>query len=99
MNSKPIGFAMNAELTPSTGHDYPIPGKLNLIIATLQLLALLALLWASGHVSFGWGLLAVALGYGLVMNSAYAMLHEAELRSLPHAATCGPRVVCPRTNP
>ena len=26
----------------------------------------------------GWRLAAVALAYGLVMNSAYAMLHEAE---------------------
>ena len=69
---------MKAESAQTSGHDYPIPGMLNLLIATLQLAGLLSLLWAAGHVSFGWGLLLVALGYGLIMNSAYAMLHEAE---------------------
>lgn len=57
---------------------YPLPGRLNLAIAGLQLVALLALLWAAGRVTGGWALLGLALGYGLVMNSAYAMLHEAE---------------------
>eukprot|EP01031_Cornospumella_fuschlensis_P048484 gene48484-59376_t len=39
--------------------------------------ALLALLWGAAQAQGVW-LLAVAAGYGLVMNSAYAMLHEAE---------------------
>jgi len=69
---------MKSESTPTAIRDYPVPGRLNLLIAVLQLAALLALLWASGQVTFGWGLLLVALGYGLIMNSAYAMLHEAE---------------------
>ncbi len=59
-------------------HTYPLPGRLNLVIAGLQLAALVGLLWAAGRVTGGWALLAVALGYGLVMNSAYALLHEAE---------------------
>ena len=56
---------------------FPIPGRLNLIIAAVQITALLALLRLSAEAS-GWWLAAVALGYGLVMNSAYAMLHEAQ---------------------
>lgn len=59
-------------------NPHPIPGRLNLAIAAVQLAALLALLWAAGQVSSWWGLALVALGYGVVMNSAYAMLHEAE---------------------
>ena len=57
---------------------YPLPGRLNLAITAVQISALLSLLWAAGQVQ-SWSMLAlVALGYGLVMNSAYAMLHEAE---------------------
>jgi fatty acid desaturase len=57
---------------------HPIPGRLNLAIACAQLLSLLALLWMAGHVSAWWSIGLVAVGYGLVMNSGYAMLHEAE---------------------
>jgi fatty acid desaturase len=57
--------------------QHPIPGRLNLGIAAVQVFAMLALLWMAGRFH-GWGLLAVAVAYGLVMNSAYAMLHEAE---------------------
>jgi fatty acid desaturase len=56
---------------------FPIPGRLNLLIAAAQVSTLLALLWLSAAAS-GWWLAVVALGYGLVMNSAYAMLHEAQ---------------------
>lgn len=56
---------------------HSIPARLNLCLAALQIIALLGLLWLAGRAS-GWWLLPVALGYGLVMNSAYAMLHEAE---------------------
>lgn len=60
------------------GNEHAIPGRLNLCIAALQLGALFALLWLAGRVVEWWTLGLVALGYGLVMNSAYAMLHEAE---------------------
>jgi len=56
---------------------FPIPARLNLAIAATQVAALLTLLRLSAVVS-GWGLAAVALGYGIAMNSAYAMLHEAQ---------------------
>lgn len=59
-------------------NPYRIPATLNLLIAAGQLSALLGLIWLAGQCT-GWpALLLVALAYGLVMNSAYAMLHEAE---------------------
>lgn len=58
--------------------EFPLPGRLNLAIAGLQLVALLGLLAAAGAVTSPWSLAGLAVGYGLVMNSAYAMLHEAE---------------------
>lgn len=57
---------------------YPVPARLNLIIAALQVTALLTILLASAYVSPWWGVLGLALAYGLAMNSGYAMLHEAE---------------------
>jgi fatty acid desaturase len=57
---------------------YSIPTRLNLFIATAQLLALSALLLIAGRVSFWPWMPVLALGYALLMNSAYLMLHEAE---------------------
>lgn len=55
-----------------------IPGKLNLGITGVQLFILLGLLLAAGRVSFWPWIPLLAVGYALVMNSAYLMLHEAE---------------------
>ena len=58
--------------------DFPIPARLNLAISAVQLVALSSILWAAGRVN-GWGWVALlSLAYGITMNSAYAMLHEAE---------------------
>jgi fatty acid desaturase len=62
----------------SVRDTYPIPGRLNLTIAGAQLIALLSILWATGQVHTGWAVALLALAYGIAMNSAYAMLHEAE---------------------
>jgi fatty acid desaturase len=57
---------------------FPIPARLNLTIAAVQLLALGTILWAAGQVHH-WGWVALlSLAYGITMNSGYAMLHEAE---------------------
>jgi fatty acid desaturase len=57
---------------------YPIPARLNLGISAVQLVALSSILWAAGQVhSWPWVAL-LSLAYGITMNSAYAMLHEAE---------------------
>jgi fatty acid desaturase len=58
--------------------ELPLPSRLNLWIATFQILTMLSLLAAAGAVSSPWALAALAVSYALVMNSAYAMLHEAE---------------------
>ena len=58
--------------------ELPIPARLNLCIAFVQAVALCTILWAAGQVhSWGW-IALLALAYGITMNSAYAMLHEAE---------------------
>lgn len=56
----------------------PIPGTLNLIIAAVQLMLLLSLLLLTAFAGNLWQVGALALGYGILMNSGYAMLHEAE---------------------
>ena len=58
--------------------DFVILAPLNLSIAAIQLFALCSILWAAGQVhQWGWVAL-LSLAYGIVMNSGYAMLHEAE---------------------
>ena len=57
---------------------YPIPARLNLGIAFVQLLALCGILWAAGRATTWWEVACLALAYGVVMNSGYATLHEAE---------------------
>src|SRR5713101_1141469 len=61
-----------------------IPGRLNLAIAAAQLVALCSILWAAGHVHQWSFVFLLAFAYGIVMNSGYAMLHEAE-HNLLHA--------------
>jgi len=61
----------------STKH-YPIPGRLNIALAALVVSLCLLLLWASGRVQDRWLLALLALAYGLVMNTGYALCHEAE---------------------
>src|SRR5258706_5101378 len=61
-----------------------IPGRLNLAIAGVQLVTLLSILWAAGQVHQWRFVFLLAMAYGIVMNSGYAMLHEAE-HNLLHA--------------
>ena len=55
-----------------------IPQRLNLAIAAAQLVTLCTILWAAGRVVSWPAVAALSLAYGIVMNSAYAMLHEGE---------------------
>ena len=61
-----------------TRSEFPIPARLNLVVAGAQLVALCAILWAAGQVQAWWVVALLSLAYGIVMNSGYAMLHEAE---------------------
>lgn len=58
--------------------DYPIPGTLNLAIAAAQLCVLVGTLAAAGRAGSWWAVAGLAVVYGLVMNSGYALLHEGE---------------------
>src|SRR5258707_8979614 len=57
---------------------YPIPGGLNLSLAALVVSLCTILLWSSGQVTTWWGVAPLALAYGLVMNTGFALCHEAE---------------------
>jgi fatty acid desaturase len=55
-----------------------IPGRLNAGITVVQLLGIAAFIFALKHVE-GWpGLLLLAMGFGIWMNSVYSIIHEAE---------------------
>jgi len=58
--------------------NYEIPGRTNLVIACVQLAVLASILWAAGQVRDWGAVLLLSVAYGVAMNSAYAMLHEAE---------------------
>ena len=58
--------------------EYPIPARLNLVLAALVIGVCTLLLWASGQVEHGWQLALLAVAYGFVMNTGYAICHEAE---------------------
>jgi fatty acid desaturase len=64
--------------TSSRRSSAEIPARLNLAIAAVQLVLLCTILGAAGHAGSWVAVAALSLGYGIVMNSAYAMLHEAE---------------------
>ena len=50
---------------------------MNAILIGVQLLAFAACAYASAHVS-GWALVGLAVVFGILMNSVYAIIHEAE---------------------
>jgi fatty acid desaturase len=55
-----------------------IPVSLNFAIILGQLAALAGCFCVAARVHGGWGLAALALVFGLLMNSVYAIIHEAE---------------------
>ena len=58
--------------------DYLIPVRLNLLLFALQVAAMIGLLVSIGKVESWGGLVLIGMGYALVMNSAYSLIHEAE---------------------
>jgi len=59
-------------------NNYPIPGKLNLGLAIMLTGALITILWAAGQVNDWWAVALLAVAYGILMNTGYALFHEAE---------------------
>ena len=66
----------------SPGGACPIPSLANAIIITVQLILLTLCFIAVANVSNWWWLAALALGFGILMNSVYSVIHEAEHRML-----------------
>jgi fatty acid desaturase len=62
----------NASATPD------IPARLNLAIMAVQVVAILLCCRAAAHVRHAWSLAGLALAFGIVMNSVYSIIHEAE---------------------
>lgn len=58
--------------------EYPIPSRLNLALCGGTLVVLVSLLGLAGRVGGGWPLVALAMAYGIAMNTGYALIHEAE---------------------
>jgi fatty acid desaturase len=58
--------------------EFTIPARTNLVITGIQLVLLPSVLYAAGSAHSVWAVLVLSLAYGVIMNSAYAMLHEAE---------------------
>lgn len=58
--------------------EYPIPTVLNICIAGAQLTGLIGMFWAASWVTSWPGVIIVAFLYGIIMNSTYSTIHEAE---------------------
>jgi fatty acid desaturase len=66
----------------------PIPWRANLAIVIAQLIAAGACFGLASWVDAWWAVLLVAMAFGVVMNSVYSVVHEAEhAMLLPHSAT------------
>ena len=55
-----------------------IPDRLNLAILLGQLAAIAVCGWTAARVESGWALAVLAIAFGVVMNSVYSIIHEAE---------------------
>lgn len=56
----------------------PIPSVLNIAIITAQIAALAACFWGAAHAHDWRIVLALCIAFGILMNSVYAIIHEAE---------------------
>jgi fatty acid desaturase len=74
-------------MQPIEQRKYPIYASLNLLIIAIQLVALFALFYGTAVATSWWQLLLLAAAFGVVGNSVYSIIHEAEHRILhPNAA-------------
>lgn len=55
-----------------------IPGRLNVVIMLAQLGAIGGCFVLAAHVRSWWALVLLSLGFGVLMNSVYSIIHEAE---------------------
>lgn len=66
----------------SVRSPYPIPSALNAAIVVVQLAAIGGSVYAARTAHTAMGVLGLAIGFAIVMNSVYAIVHEAEHRML-----------------
>jgi len=62
----------------STRDPYPIPSRVNAVVMTAQLCGIAACIAAARHDLAWWQLAVLAAVFGLIMNSVYAIIHEAD---------------------
>lgn len=66
-------------MSPTPASSPPtIPNRLNLCILLAQLVAIAACIAVLRRLESGWALAGMALVFGIVMNSVYSIIHEAE---------------------
>jgi fatty acid desaturase len=70
--------ALFPEEPPNQSALSEIPVKLNVAIMAGQLIAIASCCYAASQIRSGWGLILLALVFGIVMNSVYSIIHEAE---------------------
>ena len=63
---------------PESGVTARIPDRLNLAIVMAQLLAIALCMAAAAQIEGAWALAGLAIVFGVVMNSVYSIIHEAE---------------------
>lgn len=66
------------------GKDITIPSRLNLVISVAAYLAALFFLWATSHFESIYLKLVFAVGFALVGNTIFSLLHESVHRILHH---------------
>jgi fatty acid desaturase len=72
-------------LHQDTSSPSQIPARLNLVILIAQLGAIGGFFFLAAHAQSWWALLLLSIGFGLLMNSVYSIIHEAEHAMLfPH---------------
>jgi len=60
----------------------PIPARLNLLVIALQLAAMFAVFYAISVATAWWHIALLGAAFGIVGNSVYSIIHEAEHRML-----------------
>jgi fatty acid desaturase len=65
-------------LRTTASNEHPIPAVTNALILAGQLLALGACFVAAASIEGAWAIAGLALAFGLLMNSVYSVVHEAE---------------------
>jgi fatty acid desaturase len=67
-----------SERPPNRAVAPDIPVRLNLAIMAAQIAAIALCCYAAAHVHHAWSLAVLALAFGVLMNSVYSIIHEAE---------------------